>query len=131
VPAAILSSNRGIDRSLAATDKDVSSGKYRLLYTAPEAVVEDHSWRMLLLAPRLSSTLVAIAVDKAHCVYIQMVSAVNFVYLANKQLCCFWCSLIMYLPSAGALTSVLPMLTLVSSEHLPLLELQCWLQQQR
>ncbi len=69
VSAAILSTNRGIDRDLVATAREVSSGKYRLLYTAPEAVVEDHSWRMLLLEPPLSSTLVAIAVDEAHCVY--------------------------------------------------------------
>ena len=69
VSAAILSSNKGIDRSLVATNKDVSDGKYRLLFTAPEAVVEDHRWRMLLLEPPLNSSLVAIAVDEAHCVY--------------------------------------------------------------
>ena len=48
---------------------NVSDGKYRLLFTAPEAVVEDYRWRMLLLEPPLKSSLVAIAVDKAHCVY--------------------------------------------------------------
>ncbi len=69
VSAAIHSSNRGIDKGLVTTPTEVSSGKYRLLYTAPEAVIEDHSWRMLLLEPPLSSSLVAIAVDKAHCVY--------------------------------------------------------------
>ncbi len=69
VSAAILSSNKGIDKDIVATARDVYSGKYRLLYTAPEAVVEDHSWRMLLLEPPLSSSLVAIAVDEAHCVY--------------------------------------------------------------
>ena len=42
VSAAILSSNKGIDKDLVATAKEVSSGKYFLLYTAPEAVVEDH-----------------------------------------------------------------------------------------
>ncbi len=46
VSAAILSSNKGIDKDLVATAKEVSSGKYFLLYTAPEAVVEDHCWRM-------------------------------------------------------------------------------------
>ena len=40
VSAAILSSNKGIDKDLVATAKEVSSGKYSLLYTAPEAVVE-------------------------------------------------------------------------------------------
>ncbi len=39
VSAAILSSNKGIDKDLVATAKEVSSGKYFLLYTAPEAVV--------------------------------------------------------------------------------------------
>ena len=38
VSAAILSSNKGIDKDLVATAKEVSSGKYFLLYTAPEAV---------------------------------------------------------------------------------------------
>ncbi len=69
VSAAILSSNRGIDKGLVTTSTEVSSGKYRLLYTAPEAVIEDHSWWRMLLEPPLSSSLVAIAVDEAHCVY--------------------------------------------------------------
>ena len=34
VSAAILSSNKGIDKDLVATAKEVSSGKYFLLYTA-------------------------------------------------------------------------------------------------
>ena len=46
VSAAILSSNKGIDKDLVATAKEVSSGK---LYTAPEAVVEDHCWRIHFL----------------------------------------------------------------------------------
>ena len=61
-----LAATRGLIR---ARDTGISQGKYRLLYAAPEAVVEDHKWRMLLLAPPLCSTLVAIAVDEAHCVY--------------------------------------------------------------
>ncbi len=69
ISAAILSSNRGIDKGLVTTPTEMSSGKYRLLYTALKAVIEDHSWRMLLLQPPLSSSLVAIAVDEAHCVY--------------------------------------------------------------
>ena len=52
VSAAILnSSNKGLDQSLVASDTGICQGKYRLLYAAPEAVVEDHKWRMLLLAP--------------------------------------------------------------------------------
>ena len=49
VSAAILSSNKGIDKDLVATAKEVSSGKYFLLYTAPEVVVEDHCWRINFL----------------------------------------------------------------------------------
>ena len=49
VSAAIHSSNKGIDKDLVATAKEVSSGKYFLLYTAPEAVVEDHCWRIHFL----------------------------------------------------------------------------------
>ena len=66
VSAAVL---EGLDQSLVASDTGISQGKYRLLYAAPEAVVEDHKSRMLLLAPPLCSTLVATAVDEAHCVY--------------------------------------------------------------
>ncbi len=49
VSAAILSSNKGIDKDLVATAKEVSSVKYFLLYTAPEAVVEYHCWRIHFL----------------------------------------------------------------------------------
>ena len=89
--------NKGIDRSLVATNKDVSDGKYRLLFTAPEAVVEDYRWRMLLLEPPLNSSLVAIAVDEAHCVYKWQV--------INNSRCDY------YVCSVGALTFVLPMHT--------------------
>ncbi len=54
VSAAILSSIKGIDKDLVATAKEVSSGKHFLLYTAPEAVVEDHCWRIHFL-PRVNN----------------------------------------------------------------------------
>lgn len=63
VSAAILSSNKGIDQSLKA---DVSAGRYRLLYTTPEAIV---GWTKVMLASPLCTTLVAITIDEAHCVY--------------------------------------------------------------
>ena len=44
VSAAILSSNKGLDQSLVASDTGISQGKYRLLYAAPEAVVVDHKY---------------------------------------------------------------------------------------
>ena len=61
VGAAIISSNRGIDRSLVATDCGIGSGSYRILYSAPEALVGDHgsSWTKVLLSPPVCNTLVA------------------------------------------------------------------------
>ena len=49
VSAPILSSNKGIDKDLVAPAKEVSSGEYFLLYTGPEAVAEDHCWRIHFL----------------------------------------------------------------------------------
>ena len=54
VSAAILSSNKGIDKDLVATAKEVSSGKYFLLYTAPEAVVEDLLEDSFFVVPRVN-----------------------------------------------------------------------------
>ena len=59
VSAAILS-------SLKATEIDVSASRYRLLYTTPEAIV---GWTKVMLASPLCTTLVAITIDEAHCVY--------------------------------------------------------------
>ncbi len=68
VSAAII---RGMDSSLVATDCDISSGSYKILYSAPEALVGEHgsSWTKVLLSPPVCNTLVSIAVDEAHCVY--------------------------------------------------------------
>ena len=59
-----------VDKELLATGRDVSLGCFRLLYSAPEAIFgSDYTWRQLLVCPPLSDTVVAVAVDEAHCVF--------------------------------------------------------------
>ena len=69
VSAGILSGNRGVDKKLVATEGDVVEGKFRLLYSAPEAIVSSIQWKQLLLVPPLTTCVVAVTVDEAHCVY--------------------------------------------------------------
>ena len=69
VAAGILSGNKGADKKLLASVKDVFEGCYRLLYSAPEAILGSEQWKELLLLPPLSRSVVAVAVDEAHCVY--------------------------------------------------------------
>ena len=69
VAAGILSGNKGVDKKLLASAKDISEGCYRLLYSAPEAILGSEQWKELLLLPPLSTCVVAVAVDEAHCVY--------------------------------------------------------------
>ena len=69
VSAAIFSGNAGVDQKLVASDKDVCAGKYRLLFTAPEAIVGSSKWKQLLLETPLRNQVVALVVDEAHCVY--------------------------------------------------------------
>ena len=69
VAAGILSGNKGVDQKLLASVKDVSEGCYRLLYSAAEAILGSEQWKELLLLPPLSRSVVAVAVDEAHCVY--------------------------------------------------------------
>ena len=47
---------------------DVSEGQCQLLYSAPEVLLVDQ-WKHLILSPPLSNSIVAIAVDEAHCVF--------------------------------------------------------------
>ena len=51
------------------TECDVTEGRCQLLYSAPEALLLRDHWKQLLLSPPLSNTVVAIAVDEAHCVF--------------------------------------------------------------
>ncbi len=69
VSAGILSGNKGVDKKFLASEKDVLEGKFRLLYSSPEAIVGNHQWKQLLLVAPLCTSMVAVAVDEAHCVY--------------------------------------------------------------
>ena len=63
--AIITSVTGGVDKGLLATDGDLTSCS--LLYCTPEALVGT-KWREILESAALSSRIVAIAVDEAHCV---------------------------------------------------------------
>ena len=69
VAAGILSGNKGVDKKFLASMKDISEGSYRLLYSAPEAILGSEQWKELYILPPLSRSVVAVAVDEAHCVY--------------------------------------------------------------
>ena len=66
VSAAIMSSQRDIDKQFLACDQSLN--KYSLLFAAPEAVVGEQKWKEKLLQAPLHSRIVAVAVDEAHCV---------------------------------------------------------------
>ena len=57
-----------MDKELLPMDGDVVAGKLSQLSCAPEAIVGCEKWRELLLRPRLSEWIVAVATDEAHCV---------------------------------------------------------------
>ena len=66
VSAAIISGNEGVDKELQATEKDLA--KYKLLFSAPEAILGTDRWKEMLLKPPLYDEIVAVAIDEAHCV---------------------------------------------------------------
>ena len=47
VAAGILSGNQGVDKKFLASMKDTSEGCYRLLYSAPEAILGSEQWKDL------------------------------------------------------------------------------------
>ncbi len=69
VSAAILSGNSGVDKKYLANEGDLKTARYRFLYSCPEAIVADQRWKQFLLEPPLCDTVVAVAVDEAHCVH--------------------------------------------------------------
>lgn len=58
-----------MDKNLLASESDINEGRFSLLYTAPEAILGREMWKQLLVHPPLSDTVVAVAVDEAHCVF--------------------------------------------------------------
>ena len=69
VGAAFLSGNKGIDSCFLSTVKDIKSGSHRFLFSAPEAIIDSHCWRELLLDHPLCNQIIAIVIDEAHCVF--------------------------------------------------------------
>ena len=57
-----------VDQTLLASEKDVTESGFSLLYSAPEAILGREVWKQLLVQPPLCDTVVAVAVDEAHCV---------------------------------------------------------------
>ena len=47
----------------------MTEGGFSLLYTAPEAILGREVWKQLLVQRPLCDTVVAVAVDEAHCVF--------------------------------------------------------------
>ena len=69
VKAAIFSGNSGVDKKLLGTDREVLEGKYRLLFSAPEALTGSSKWKQLMLEPPLYNQIVTLVIDEAHCIY--------------------------------------------------------------
>ena len=70
VGAAILSGNAGVDKKLLATVTDIQAGRFKLLFSSPEAVTGPSKWKDLMLTSPLGHQIVALVVDEAHCVYV-------------------------------------------------------------
>ena len=49
----MLSGNKGVDKKYLACEKEITEGKFRLLYSAPEAICSSDRWKQLLLVPPL------------------------------------------------------------------------------
>jgi len=65
VQAAIMSSTSGVDKDLIAKEEDL--GNSSVLFCAPESIVCSR-WREALEKPELSTRVVAVCIDEAHCV---------------------------------------------------------------
>jgi len=65
VKAAIITSGGGVEKELLAGDDDLSSSS--LLFCAPEAIIGSR-WRDEIEKPAVSSRIVAVVIDEAHCV---------------------------------------------------------------
>ena len=82
VGSAILSGNSGVDKCLLATEKDIKSGSFALLFSAPEAFISSDCWRNIFIEEPLCDQVVSLVVDEAHCVY--KWGAKNFVLLIHE-----------------------------------------------
>ena len=64
-----MSSSSAVDKSLLASEAEIKLGSYKILFSAPEAILEAAKWRNLVTEEPLLSQVMAIAVAEAHCVY--------------------------------------------------------------
>ena len=62
--AIITAGSGGVERELLATEEDLA--ECSLLYSAPEALIRS-KWRELLEKPVITSRIVAVVIDEAHC----------------------------------------------------------------
>ena len=65
VKCSIVTSSSGIDKDLLATDSSLCEDS--LLFCTPEALVRS-KWRFAIDVPKVSSRIVALVIDEAHCV---------------------------------------------------------------
>ena len=77
VHAAILSGNRNVGPNFTVTETDIQHGKFNLLYSSPECIVDTDRWHRMLLASPLSEQVVAVVVDEVYCTII--LSCMHFV----------------------------------------------------
>ena len=68
VCAAIVSGNTGISKALLANKRDISLGKLRFLFIAPEAIVGNSRWKQMLLELPLCHQIVAVRVGEDECI---------------------------------------------------------------
>jgi len=69
IGAAILGGNRGVDKSLLATEEQITLGAFALLFSAPEAIIGSDRWHDAFIEEPLRNQVIALAIDEAHCVY--------------------------------------------------------------
>ena len=70
IGSGIMSSSSPVDTSLLSSEAEIKLGLYKILFSAPEAILEAANWRNLVTEePLQSQEVVAIAVDEAHCAY--------------------------------------------------------------
>ena len=65
VDAAMLSSGSKMPKDLQATEENIQI--YHLLFYSPEAI-DTSKWREMIAKQEVSSRVVAVVVDEAHCV---------------------------------------------------------------
>ena len=50
------------------SEADICDGRYQLVFLSPEALLMNETWRDMLMSPIYQENLMALVIDKAHCV---------------------------------------------------------------